>query len=189
MTATDAPSPATLFEKLPAPIQAEVTRQVVKVTLIILAVVLAFTLLLALAINPNLNHYAVELAIKIGGVLLAMVTFVALPLPLLAFGLGAWPAFLSKSALQELYGITPQDLNGAAFRARIKSTAYWCHGLAGLLLGCGSTAIGILIWYSITGKVGGPVGFIFSSGLLGYWINLKAWLIRTLVAERSGGTI
>ena len=184
MMTTAVPSPSTLFELLPPTIQAEVKRVVIKFTLIILGFVLLFTVLLGLAISPNLNQYAVRLAVAIGAALMGLMLFIVLPLPLLAFGFGAWPAFLGKATLRELYGITPQDLNSASFRALMKTTAYWAHGLAGLILGCGSAALGILIWYSITGKTGGPIGAVFSSGLIGYYVNLKAWLIRRLVAER-----
>jgi len=66
----------------------------------------------------------------------------------------------------------------------MRARDYGHYGLTGLAMGVSMAAVAAYLWLPFTGMRAGPPTTLLCFGIICYGLNVRAWMVRRLVAER-----
>lgn len=162
-------------------IAAEVRRTQVFWISITVGVLVAFSLVFGLLVDPSPGGMGAAVGMRILLLMAAIVTPCIALILALVYLFDCWPAALGRRFLQEHFSISNQQIS-LAMRGGINTGGFWAAILRGAIVSWGFVSLGLLTWWAFSGKwsLGFPSAMIV---VVAMQISMRARAIRKLASE------
>jgi hypothetical protein len=168
------------LSRLTPDLAAEVRRNIFVVVLIGVAIMAAFSVLFALAVDPSLSEVTGGVAGAMFAVFLSFLVPTVGMFLVLVYLFDCWPAVLRNRVLRERYGVGADALSNPAWRQVLGMGAFWAAAARGAIVGWAFVSATSMTLWGLTGKLAlssaSAVLIVFAAQ-----IAARSWLVRQAV--------